>query len=442
MKMVKSLLLSGAAGLLAVAGAQAADLPVKAKPVQYVKICSLYGAGFYYMPGTNTCLKIGGWVRLQENYGVNGNSSNGAFGGASDTFNWRTQDYTTRVRGYITADAREQTEYGTLRSYIAVGTSGDNVAGSENASLSVNRAFIQFAGFTAGRAVSFFDSASTAALAYAAGAGANFAGGMTTGDAGHTVLAYTAQFGNGLSASISAENPRLNGISFTTGTTREYSGVKAPDLVANLRIDQAWGSAQIAGAVHEVGVDNGSATAPTTIHTSDTGWAISGGLKVNLPMLGHGDYFDSMVNYSEGAVGYTSAGANEGGTQGAYSILDYNVDAVTDAAGNIHLTKQFSVFAGYQHDWNAQWKTSLWGDYIKTSYDSAANLALGGVGYDGSWSGWQIGTRTAWFPVKNLEIGVEVYYTDLKAPTTTSPLTSSDMNAWAGQLRIQRNFYP
>src|SRR5258708_3079827 len=50
MKMVKSLILGSAAGLLAVSGAQAADLPVKAKAVEYVRICSLYGAGFYYMP--------------------------------------------------------------------------------------------------------------------------------------------------------------------------------------------------------------------------------------------------------------------------------------------------------------------------------------------------------------------------------------------------------
>ena len=61
MKMVKSLLLGSAAGLVAVAGAQAADLPVKAKPVEYVKICSLYGEGFFYIPGTDTCIKIGGW---------------------------------------------------------------------------------------------------------------------------------------------------------------------------------------------------------------------------------------------------------------------------------------------------------------------------------------------------------------------------------------------
>src|SRR5215469_16236198 len=69
MKMVKSLLLGSAAGIVAVAGAQAADLPVKAKPVQYVKICSLYGAGFFYIPGSDTCLKIGGYVRTEGGYG-------------------------------------------------------------------------------------------------------------------------------------------------------------------------------------------------------------------------------------------------------------------------------------------------------------------------------------------------------------------------------------
>ncbi len=72
MKMVKSLLLGTAAGFVAVAGAQAADMPVKAA-VQYVKICNLYGDGFYYIPGTNICLKLGGYVRAQfyYNYGQN-----------------------------------------------------------------------------------------------------------------------------------------------------------------------------------------------------------------------------------------------------------------------------------------------------------------------------------------------------------------------------------
>ena len=65
MKLVKSLLLGSAAGLIAVGGAQAADLPVKAKAVEYVKICSLYGAGFYYIPGTDTCIKLGGYLRAE-----------------------------------------------------------------------------------------------------------------------------------------------------------------------------------------------------------------------------------------------------------------------------------------------------------------------------------------------------------------------------------------
>ena len=63
MNTVKTLLLGTAAGLVAVAGAQAADMPVKAAPVQYVKICSLYGDGFYYIPGTDTCLKLGGVLK-------------------------------------------------------------------------------------------------------------------------------------------------------------------------------------------------------------------------------------------------------------------------------------------------------------------------------------------------------------------------------------------
>src|SRR2546423_14979028 len=69
MKMVKSLLLGSAAGVVAVAGAQAADLPVKAKPVEYVKICSLYGDGFYYIPGTETCVRIGASAQADYFYG-------------------------------------------------------------------------------------------------------------------------------------------------------------------------------------------------------------------------------------------------------------------------------------------------------------------------------------------------------------------------------------
>src|SRR3978361_901192 len=110
MKMVKSLLLGTAAGLVAMSGAQAADLPVKAKPVQYVKICSLYGAGFYYVPGTALCLKICGYVRQQVGWGVNGDLSGG--GNLANVDTRTSSNFAMRARGYITADARNQTEYG------------------------------------------------------------------------------------------------------------------------------------------------------------------------------------------------------------------------------------------------------------------------------------------------------------------------------------------
>src|ERR1700680_2104362 len=119
MKMVKSLLLGTAAGFVAVAGAQAADMPVKAA-VQYVKICNLYGDGFYYLPGTNICVKLGGYVRFETAYWAGNSMTNwGPFGGnaGGGIYNTRTDggaDWLHRNRAYISMDSREQTDYGVL----------------------------------------------------------------------------------------------------------------------------------------------------------------------------------------------------------------------------------------------------------------------------------------------------------------------------------------
>jgi hypothetical protein len=96
MKLVKSLLLGSAAGLIAVGGAQAADLPVKAKAVEYVKICSLYGAGFYYMPGTDTCIKFGGYLRADTVFGTN--NDYGFAGGVTGAHNRDSNYWTSRAR--------------------------------------------------------------------------------------------------------------------------------------------------------------------------------------------------------------------------------------------------------------------------------------------------------------------------------------------------------
>jgi hypothetical protein len=118
MRIAKSLL-GGAAGLITVASAQAADLPVKAKPVEYVRICTLYGEGFFYIPGTDTCIKIGGWVRYDQYFGGSGNPYISGGTGRNDSFD--SADYQTRARTVVSFDVRTQTEYGTLQAYYRGG---------------------------------------------------------------------------------------------------------------------------------------------------------------------------------------------------------------------------------------------------------------------------------------------------------------------------------
>src|SRR5580692_7643018 len=216
MKMVKSLLLGSAAGLVAVSAGQAADLPVKAKPVEYVKVCSLYGAGFYYMPGTDLCIKVGGWVRAEAAYGVNGNMTWGPFNG--NVNNRTTSNEALRARGYITADVRNQTEYGTVRAYIAVGLQVASLVDS------ANRAFVQWAGMTAGLSQSFFDFYSVPAMQYRGG----YLPASDTGDGGWWVWAYTAQFGGGFSGTISAESRRTTQIINQNSITTAGGGTILP----------------------------------------------------------------------------------------------------------------------------------------------------------------------------------------------------------------------
>lgn len=262
MKMVKSLLLGSAAGLVAMAGAQAADLPVKAKPVEYVKVCSLYGAGFYYIPGTDTCIKIGGFVRTEWDH-----NANGSFAPMLDGTNaLYTRDGNTllnRSRGIVTFDTRSQTEFGTLRSYLRAGwqwTSQDATVGGSSSTVYLDRAFIQIAGFTFGKTQSFFDFFCTGC--YSLQTNKLW---VDTGGSGTPVFAYTAQLGNGVTATVSIEDyteqrlPIVDAGAATTvaalwpaGTTQtaRNRGYNIPDVVGNIRVDQAWGSAQVMGALH------------------------------------------------------------------------------------------------------------------------------------------------------------------------------------------------
>src|SRR6201991_1080088 len=116
MKMVKSLVLGSAAALIAMSGAKAADLPVKAKAVEYVRICSLYGAGFFYIPGTDTCIKLGGYLRVDTTF--NGNTYGGpAWSGDQGQGNRYRDYFSSRSRMALTVDTRAATEYGVVRTF-------------------------------------------------------------------------------------------------------------------------------------------------------------------------------------------------------------------------------------------------------------------------------------------------------------------------------------
>ena len=481
MKMVKSLLLGSAAGLVAVTAGQAADLPVKAKPVEYVKICSLYGAGFYYMPGTDLCIKIGGWVRAEAAYGTNGNMTWGPFNG--NVNNRLTSNETLRARGYITADVRNQTEYGTVRGYIAVGLN-TNDAGLQVASLvdSANRAFVQWAGMTAGLSQSFFDFYSVPAMQYRGG----YLPASDTGDGGWWVWAYTAQFGGGFSGTISAESRRTTQIINTNFTSASaagvgtvtpggftsavggggalfpgngaYGGFQSTDVVANLRVDQAWGGAQIMGAAHEVNASYygvGTAIGGTTLadsipgtgHPGDRwGWAAGAGLKINTPFITQGDWFQAQVNVTQGALRYlfNTPNSNWGKVEGAnetFGVLSDCVYGGSVAGGNTtncHLTSAWGFNAGYEHYWTPAWHTSLYGAWYQVKYDSSANamlcvvesngtggfgsgsLATAGAGCNNNWSTWGIGSRTQWDVTKTFYLGVEVLYSQMHSASLNS----------------------
>jgi Porin subfamily len=60
-------------------------------PVEYVRACKVYGAGFYTVPSTEACIKIGGYVRLQGTFNGSGEGTvNGADNMAPQGRNSRT----------------------------------------------------------------------------------------------------------------------------------------------------------------------------------------------------------------------------------------------------------------------------------------------------------------------------------------------------------------
>ena len=119
---IKSLLLGSAAALVAVSGARAADAVVVAEPepMEYVRVCDTYGAGFYYIPGTETCLRVGGYVRYDIGVGDLFGLKTSSTRRTSPTAIIEHQRHLLQARSRFSCvlDARSETELGTLRGYM------------------------------------------------------------------------------------------------------------------------------------------------------------------------------------------------------------------------------------------------------------------------------------------------------------------------------------
>ncbi|MCJ2081090.1 porin [Methylobacterium sp. J-090] len=541
MKLLKSSLLASAAGFAAVAGAQAADLPVKkAAPIEYVRVCSAYGAGFFYIPGTDTCIRLSGRARLE--IGFQPSNARSSLGNAGDT---------TGYRGLarINVDARTQTAYGTLRAFTrlefasrtgavgglrsgtqerignAFGAQGQDQSGRVQQFVSTEKAFIQFAGLTAGRASSFFDFYAHDFEISGATGGSDLAS--------TNLLAYTTKLGDGgFSATVSLEDPsfRRNTINSqesttvgaqsrvlistnalgvpTFGTVDVSQRNRMPDFVGVLRYDAAWGSAQLSAAVKElntsnvigsptlVGINNGYAAnivGATAGATSDYGWAVQGGVKINMPFIAPGDTLYLQGAYGEGATLYTGFSSYNGSYASRVSTISaaafdpFQADATLNPlTGKIELNRSFTAVASFLHYWSPEWRSAVFGSYGEMAFARGAReanaAAYAGSAFAGNTSSsnfvgapgtrsfalsptlrdtyqFVVGSSLIWSPVKDLDIGVEGFYTKVGLQNgrvidqyNNGLTTAAQVNAGAAvrtvtsadtyqvRMRVQRDF--
>jgi len=507
MTLTKSLLLGSAASLSVVTGVYAADLPSrKSAPVEYVRICDAYGAGFFYIPGTDTCIKVGGLAygeirALTNNYSVGSSTASGYANGTARTavpsyaggsFTNATARDTTgfSALGRVELDARTASNWGTVRSFIRLDAfygSGANASTGSNFGLPnvysngtatqgsrettiVNKAFIQFAGLTAGRAQSVFDFYADA-YNYASLRGSN---------ATVELLSYTYTFGGGFSATISAEdnNSRRTAIgstvaglpaatavgTYAAGGSTAYAanpqGNRLPEIVGNIRYDAAWGAVQLSGALHQI--DAGlypvgtALTTPATTgsfaaySTTELGGAVQLGVMYNADFISPGDKAWVQAAYESGAYAYIS-GNNLASSYGPVNGNRYAGDAFTPMDNSVywnenpgydcvytgsHCDRQWGwdVTAAYKHYWTPNISSAIYGSHLETFYSNAAYAGtsiFGGTGAVGviAPKETRIGANLVWTPIKGFDIGVEGMWIHLTQATPVGLESNATLNA-------------
>ncbi len=293
---LKTLLLSSAAAFAVVGGAQAADLSV-AEPVDYVKVCDAFGAGYWYIPGTDTCLKIGGLVRMDTTFHSTAANSWGTSTNHSSSWEFSTETH-------INFTAKSMTEYGPLTGFLelraksannddsnnnAYWNSSSSVAQSGDYYAYLDTAYLELGMLLAGRTGSIYD--------YSGGFGID--GTDMDSDQGTDQVRLTwAMSGFGLQLAI--EDPRDR---WGTSLSSSYS---MPDIVGNISMSQGPWSAKLSGGFAE------------TVYGS--GFGVQLGTTIKLDQIAPGDQFMAKVAWAENKVwkfaSPAAAGSATGGVWG------------------------------------------------------------------------------------------------------------------------------
>ncbi len=314
---IKSLLIGSAALATVSTGAQAADAIVMAEPepMEYVRICDVYGAGFFYIPGTETCLKIGGYMRYEIQYNT-----------------VAAAGLTKLARFQANFDARSDSEVGTIRGYAAVNFDWGfapltGPAGAYGVTTAIDSAFIQVIRPNGGSWLFGREAAPYA----------RFQGfGFFTINGGYYGFRRTSE--------ISYSYAGSNGFNFIAALTTDGNVNLLPDAEIGIRFDRGWGSVGLM-AGYDIDVGTFGAKAWTRVKFGNSG--VSGAL---------------AVLYSSGPGAFAIAGP-----------------ALIPAAGGPAVAapavSTFSVLAGLQARFSPKVAANLHAQWFSAGgFDSALNL--------------------------------------------------------------------
>jgi hypothetical protein len=341
------------------------------------------------------------------------------------------------ARGRIDFDARTNTPWGTVQATAGLRlarTTGvvDVSSGptTTSAGPTLEYAYVRFAGFTFGAARDNF--AFMPSLVYGAGHWGSFANGAKQ-------LAYTATFGGGVSATIAVQDMVDTSIPATAVSSYAAYNV-APQVNANVRIDQSWGAIQLMGAYGSVS----QVTATNSYNDTEGVWAIGAGAKINLPMLAAGDalyltaaYADGMTEYTTNWTSFKSSAYKRdvGGTV-------MNHPSYVAYGTGIESVKSWGIAALLEHYWTPQYRSVVFGTYGQLDAPASAKASTwNGTTAFGDATVWNVGTNFAWLPTKGLEIGVEVIYARVNQDVRNGLVVTdrSDSNV-TGRFRVERTF--